>query len=611
MRRSLVTVTVMACALWATPAASAGTVSVGNSYNGLGGQRLVWEGEPGESNDVVVENGPGDTTIVRERGEGARLVSNSSSMPCEVQDRVATCGTGYISEYVLRGHDGNDRLSTQALVETPSESRYFYDYLYGGDGNDVLDALDHTCCLGARLDGGPGDDVMNGGTGEWDEVSYYERSVPLDISLEPRPAGARNGAVGEHDVIGEDIEVVQGGMGDDVIHGDERRNSIWSTGGADTIYGHGGDDSIGSWSGTWDPADDLYGGEGTDYLSPGPKPGVVDGGPGWDSARFDGESWYLNMTLDGEANDGGIVVQQPYWPQRRRTPDGDLRNIESMSAGYLDDFITGDDAQNTIEGYSGSDVIVGNGGMDWIYADPYWGSGGDDFVMAKDGEQDYVSCGPGQDTVVVDQVDSLDECDRVSYEQLPLPKIELPPDPEPPAPAPEYTWSPSPVYTQPPGIPLPGQWFTTPAPENDSQPADPARPACAVLEASPQPKKSVGGPDPECLVGGLGNDRLTGNAGNDQLVGGDGRDRLNGGTGDDWLDGGAGNDSVDGGAHDDMVLGGLGVDSVLAGSGDDVVIASDGARDKIDCGKGRDIVVADRTDRVKRCEVVRRTRRKK
>jgi RTX calcium-binding nonapeptide repeat (4 copies)/WD40-like Beta Propeller Repeat len=92
-------------------------------------------------------------------------------------------------------------------------------------------------------------------------------------------------------------------------------------------------------------------------------------------------------------------------------------------------------------------------------------------------------------------------------------------------------------------------------------------------------------------------DKLTGTAGNDTIHGNGGNDRISGGAGADKLYGDAGNDTINAGA---------GRDSVYGGSGKDTIQARDGERDAIDCGAGRDTVVVDKTDVVKRCETVKR-----
>jgi glucose/arabinose dehydrogenase len=113
----------------------------------------------------------------------------------------------------------------------------------------------------------------------------------------------------------------------------------------------------------------------------------------------------------------------------------------------------------------------------------------------------------------------------------------------------------------------------------------------------------------DCLRGDGDDDLLRGAAGADVLMGGDGRDRLVGGAGADRLLGASGRDRLDGGAGNDSLNGGRGPDVVAGGKGNDRIDARNRRRDRIDCGRGRDTVLADRFDRLRNCERVRRTRR--
>ena len=89
-------------------------------------------------------------------------------------------------------------------------------------------------------------------------------------------------------------------------------------------------------------------------------------------------------------------------------------------------------------------------------------------------------------------------------------------------------------------------------------------------------------------AGGPGNDRISGGRSGDAMVGGFGRDHLIGGRGPDLLNGGPGRDRASGGA------------------GRDSVDSSDRRRETVRCGPGRDRVRADRSDRLRGCEAVRR-----
>jgi hypothetical protein len=114
-------------------------------------------------------------------------------------------------------------------------------------------------------------------------------------------------------------------------------------------------------------------------------------------------------------------------------------------------------------------------------------------------------------------------------------------------------------------------------------------PAVPVRPATPKNVTKTGTRRPDVLRGGKGNDLLRGLGGNDRLYGGLGNDRLFGGLGNDRLEGHRGRDVLDGGA------------------GRDTIVALDKAVDTIRCGAGRDVVAADRNDKVaKDCEIVRR-----
>jgi hypothetical protein len=98
-------------------------------------------------------------------------------------------------------------------------------------------------------------------------------------------------------------------------------------------------------------------------------------------------------------------------------------------------------------------------------------------------------------------------------------------------------------------------------------------------------------------------DRLRGSRRGDLLLGRAGADRLTGGAGADCLAGGNGRDRLAGGSGADVLAGDSGADRLLGGRGRDVLIAGSG-RDRLDCGPGRDVAVAQRGDKVRRCEKV-------
>ena len=124
-------------------------------------------------------------------------------------------------------------------------------------------------------------------------------------------------------------------------------------------------------------------------------------------------------------------------------------------------------------------------------------------------------------------------------------------------------------------------------------------PPPAALKPGACANAKTGTPRGDSLMGTTAGDLLKGLAGNDRLVGLQGGDCLDGGPGNDRLDGGPGNDKLTGGRGRDVLRGGAGRDSLNA---------ADGARDTVDCGKGRDSARVDKRDRVRGCEKVKRVR---
>ena len=147
---------------------------------------------------------------------------------------------------VICGFGGDDRLfgadGADQLWGGPGDDRLDggagADALRGGDGADVLD-------------GGLGGDLLVGGGGI-DTLTYASRGQPVTVTL---GSGTGNdGAAGEGDTAGSDIEIVRGGSGADDLTGGL---------GADELYGRGGDDRL---TGGHGAGDLLDGGDGSDTL---------------------------------------------------------------------------------------------------------------------------------------------------------------------------------------------------------------------------------------------------------------------------------------------------------------------------------------------------------
>ncbi|MGL4309260.1 MAG: M10 family metallopeptidase C-terminal domain-containing protein [Paracoccaceae bacterium] len=81
----------------------------------------------------------------------------------------------------------------------------------------------------------------------------------------------------------------------------------------------------------------------------------------------------------------------------------------------------------------------------------------------------------------------------------------------------------------------------------------------------------------DTLLGGSGNDRVSGGEDNDQIAGGNGQDTLLGDPGNDTLSGDASNDRLEGGTGQDSLDGGIGSDTLMGGSGQDKLVGGVGS----------------------------------
>src|SRR5439155_8818209 len=65
------------------------------------------------------------------------------------------------------------------------------------------------------------------------------------------------------------------------------------------------------------------------------------------------------------------------------------------------------------------------------------------------------------------------------------------------------------------------------------------------------------------------------------------------------------NGAISGGAGNDKIDGGAGRNTISGGAGNDTIEVTNWARDTVNCGKGRDKVRADRSDKLRACERVK------
>jgi RTX calcium-binding nonapeptide repeat (4 copies) len=213
-------VTAMAALGLLPAAAHAGTVMV------TGGQ-LVHLPSQGQSSALVVtydgrdDDDDEDSYLrISKTAPGPNLYAGHG---CRHSDGSVRCERSRITSIRLVGGDGNDVLNNATML--PS-------VLDGRAGDDVLD-------------GGYRNDVLIGGAGR-DTASYGHRTASLTLDAD---GVADDGAPGEQDSIGTDVEDIVAGAGNDTLGGSPSANRLSGGAGADRLDGGAGLDSIDGGSG--------------------------------------------------------------------------------------------------------------------------------------------------------------------------------------------------------------------------------------------------------------------------------------------------------------------------------------------------------------------------
>lgn len=302
-----------------------------------------------------------------------------------------------------------------------------------------------------------------------------------------------------------------GTSGNDIIQGNENKNTLLGLDGDDTLYGMGNNDMLYGGNGKdlieggdgndqlngEDGNDSLFGGTGTDSLFGGANDDVLDGGAGADHMEGgSGNDTYYVQGSDTlvEAADGGrdTVIASRSWTLASGFEDLILRG------GYDDlngngnsgrNYILGNGGDNHLAGRGGNDDLDGSVGFDTLEG----GAGNDRLNGGVDFDEDVLIGGDGNDVYVI----------RSYWDQV----VEASGD--------EAGW------------------------------ADRIE-AYSDIHASQTINVELVqlmGTENLNAEGGGGNDEIRGNSGSNTLSGGEGNDALFGGRGD-WLQGGAGNDRL-------------------------------------------------------------------
>lgn len=446
-----------------------------------------------------------------------------------------------IERVIFRGGSGADVVKGGGTLDT----------LVGNAGDDILDGW-----LGNdTLSGGLGNDTLIGGEG-LDTATYVNSTAGVTVDL--RIVGAQNtGGEGIDTLIG--IEYLTGSNFGDTLHGNDAFNLIvdnavsGAAGQTDSLFGHGGNDSILVTRAQTAVATNINidGGAGDDFLEV--RSGTLSANPAANASGLIGNTYAAlgttgtryadTVTLDGGSGNDRIVLTGVKSAVINAGSGNDILSLSLLgSATESKHTVTLGSGQDTIQlagiGSGASTVDHGN-----LVTDFQVGNSGDRFEMT----QFLNGVIPGS----------------------------TPPPPAPPIPANPtlvgYTAN-SDAFAS--GHLMLVQSGTDLLLQVDRDAGGAAHGAVTIFTIA---NGYTGGFTTFNFDGFIGALNITGFATDETITGAIKNDTLNGADGNDVLIGLAGNDTLDGGNGNDTLLGGTGDDALTGGAGVDTASYSDAA----------------------------------
>ena len=325
-----------------------------------------------------------------------------------------------------------------------------------------------------------------------------------------------------------DDEVAAGGSPSaDLVDGGAGADTLTAGAGDDTLLGGEGDDTLNGNAGD----DTLRGGAGADRFN---------GGAGFDLATYSESVADEDVISDGEADDGSADdgpdgARDNVMPDVERLQGGAGSDFLRVGLGVARGEVLGGPNVDLVVGGIGDDDVRGEAGNDFLFGDTgvdrFYGGEGDDQLQEWPfaNGPDYLSGGPGTDTMLYDQ-----RSNRVRVS------------------------------------------IGSRADDGEAGEGDDVRGDIEIARAAFGGADFRGTADAEQFVVRGGRNTFFAGGGADVLIAAGGADVMHGGAGPDELYGEGGDDELAGGPGDDEELGGGGDDVFLQGA------AADGA-DTIGC----------------------------
>ena len=515
---------------------------------------LRLDGDLSDGDDIIFISEDNDTgeTIITGFGTDQRF-SNVTSVLVDggAGDDQIFVDENYALPVTVYGRKGDDEITGGAGRLTA----------YGGGGNDVIF-------------GGRGDDRLFGnGT---DVIGTEVVTLPSQgtVTIVTTDVDLIDGGAGNDEISGgEEDDQLQGGAGDDRIHGDGGDDYVGGGDGNDALFGGDGDDVV-----SGDKGDDLVVGEsedgsgtGRDFLQGGPGSDRLEGGPENDELFGGSGSDDLRGGLGNDLLVGAVTTRDnPDFAALQPTPDtgthffdggegndlifgtagidtvNDLLGLNIVWTYESADVIDTGDGNDVVRSGAGDDVINVGDGNNEVYA-----GGGFDIVTAGIGS-DLIDLRPaligggnafgsvvtdsgGNNRILGDQGDDLITVTGLGNNFV------------------DVGDGTNIVRTS-----VGSDTIRTGSGED-------------VIEAGDGNNDVSSGGGNDSVTTGFGNDRVRLGSGDDVASTGAGADVIVAGSGNDRVDSGSGDDLIRGGSGDDILIAGIGSDTVRGDAGDDVI----------------------------------------
>jgi Ca2+-binding RTX toxin-like protein len=352
----------------------------------------------------------------------------------EFDDFLVPIDTFYPTGANVYGRGGNDHILADYYTGWGGSG------LYGGDGNDTIDARGGQ--YSPSVYGEAGDDILYGGGGFGGTTSGGDGNDTIEA------AGTINGDAGDDTITIRASGyggIVRGGTGHDVINSSDSSNfAVYGDDGNDTLNGaaaydvldggagndaiNGGAQTIGSSNYSGDIA--VYSGNLADYQVT-ENAGIVtivdmrSGSPdgtdtlnGIEILRFSNGNYSVAAVLSGQASAVMNFVGTPGVDTYHGNEDA------NTAIGYA--------SADSFYGYGGNDILQGNAGGDYLdggdgddtlyagditgsYSTPYYGNPWTPPTLDTGAEQDTLIGGNGNDTFFAGYGDNVDGGSQNAY----------------------------------------------------------------------------------------------------------------------------------------------------------------------------------------------------